>query len=158
MKKSPALTILLAALAMPLGGCAVSIGETTEIVRPAPATPSTLTIRFQGIETPKGQVMLSLFDNQTAHDGNGAPVRVAAAPVAGTSASVQFDGLAPGDYAIKAFHDVDGDGKMGTNPFGMPLEPFAFSNDAKAEGGPAKWDAARFAVAPGTNTVIISIK
>lgn len=152
------LAVIAAAAALPLGGCAVSIGDTAEIARaPAPAAAS-LTIRFLGIETPKGQIMLSMFDTQSAHDQNGAPMRVAAATVAGTTAVVQFEGLAPGDYAIKAFHDVDGDGKMGTNPFGMPLEPFAFSNDAKVEGGPAKWDAARFPVAVGANTITITIK
>lgn len=152
------LSALLVALTLPLGGCAVSIGETTEIVRtPVPAA-ATLTVRFEGIEAPSGQIMLSLFDSQNAHDQNGAPARVAAVDVNGKTAVVQFEGIAPGDYAIKAFHDVDGNGQMATNPFGMPLEPFAFSNNAKAEGGPAKWDAARFPVAAGANTVTISIK
>jgi uncharacterized protein (DUF2141 family) len=150
--------VFTAVAALPLGGCAVSIGDTAEIARaPAPVAAS-LTIRFQGIEAPTGQIMLSMFDSQSAHDENGAPVRVAAVPVAGGSAVVQFEGLVPGDYAVKAFHDVDGDGKMGTNPFGMPLEPFAFSNDAKAEAGPAKWAAARFPVVAGANTIAITIK
>lgn len=158
MNNRLATIVLAAAAALPLGGCAVNIGKTTEIARaPAPMEPS-LTIRFQGIETPTGQIMLSMFDSQRAHDQNGAPVRVAAVPVAGASAVVQFEGLVPGDYAVKAFHDVDGDGRMGTNPFGMPLEPFAFSNDAKAEAGPAKWAAARFPVVAGANTIAITIK
>lgn len=153
------LAAIIAAATLPLGSCAVSIGDTAEIARAAaPAAAATLTIRFVGIEAPTGQIMLSLFDSQAAHDQNGAPVRAAAVPVAGASAVVQFEGLAPGGYAVKAFHDVDGDGKMGTNPFGMPIEPFAFSNDAKADGGPAKWEAARFAVAAGVNTAAITIK
>jgi uncharacterized protein (DUF2141 family) len=152
------LSALLVALALPLGGCAVSIGETTEIVRaPVPAA-ATLTIRFEGIEAPSGQIMLSMFDSQIAHDQNGAPARVAAVDVDGKTAVVHFEGIAPGDYAIKAFHDVDGDGQMATIPFGMPLEPFAFSNNAKADGGPAKWDDARFPASVGANTVSIAIK
>jgi uncharacterized protein (DUF2141 family) len=152
------MSALAVALALPLGGCHVSVGETTEIIRaPMPAAAS-LTVRFEGIETPTGQIMMSMFDSQTAHDQNGDPVRVAAVDVSGTTAIIQFEGIAPGAYAIKAFHDVDGDGAMATNPFGMPLEPFAFSNNAKAEGGPAKWDAARFTVAAGANTVAIAIK
>ena len=57
-----------------------------------------------------------------------------------------LEGLAPGEYAVKLYHDVNGDGEMNTNPFGMPIEPFAFSNDAKGRFGPAKWDAAKFTV------------
>ena len=54
--------------------------------------------------------------------------------------------LTPGEYGIKLYHDVNGDGEMNTNPFGMPIEPFAFSNNAKGRFGPARWDAARFEV------------
>lgn len=151
--------LLAAAAALPLGGCAISINDpgapSPSVARAAAAT---LMIRFEGIETPNGQIMLSVFDNAAAHDGNGAPVRVAAIPVDGTTAVASFEGLAPGDYAVKAFHDIDGDGKMGTNPFGMPLEPYAFSNNAKAQGGPPRWEAARFSVAAGANTIRITIK
>lgn len=151
--------LLLAAAALPLGGCAISINDPGA---PSPsiagAAAATLMIRFEGIETPNGQIMLSVFDNAAAHDGNGAPVRVAAVPVDGLTAIASFEGLAPGDYAVKAFHDIDGDGKMGTNPFGMPTEPYAFSNNAKAQGAPPRWDAARFPVAAGANTIRITIK
>lgn len=151
--------LLIAAAALPLGGCANSINApAAPVPSVARAGAATLAIRFEGIETPRGQIMLSVFDNAAAHDRNGAPVRVAAVPVEGTTALASFDGLAPGDYAVKAFHDINGDGKMGTNPFGMPLEPYAFSNNAKAQGGPARWDAARFPVADGANTISITIK
>lgn len=152
-------TLLILACAVPLGGCAISIGDTAPAPRAAaPESSASLVVRFQGIETPTGQIMLSVFDSEAAHDQGGKPVRVAAVPIEGTGATANFEGLAPGNYAIKAFHDVDGDEQMGTNPFGMPLEPFAFSNDAKAEGGPAKWAASRFPVAAGANTITIRIK
>ena len=76
----------------------------------------------------------------------------------GTTADASFPGLAPGRYAIKAFHDVDGDGKMATNPFGMPTEPYAFSNDAVGNAGPAKWAAASFDVDAKALTHTITIK
>ena len=40
------------------------------------------------------------------------------------------DGLPDGDYAVRAFHDLNGDGKMNTNPFGMPVEPDEYSQNA----------------------------
>lgn len=152
-------TPLILAAALPLGGCAVSIGDRgSPASAAAPARAASLTIRFEGIETPAGQIMLSVFDNAAAHDQNGAPVRVAAVPVEGTTAVARFEGLKPGDHAVKSFHDIDGDGKMGSNPFGMPFEPFAFSNNAKAQGGPPPWEAARFPVAAGANAIRITIK
>lgn len=125
---------------------------------PALAADATLTVRFQEIQAAKGQVMLSLFDSEAAHDAGGRPVRVAAIKVEGDHAIATFEGLAPGKYAVKSFHDVNGDGKMNVNPFGMPVEPFAFSNNAKAMAGPAKWAATNFEVAAGATEIRINIK
>jgi uncharacterized protein (DUF2141 family) len=124
----------------------------------APSSQAILTVTFEQIEIPEGQILLSLYDNEAAHDANGKPVRGAMAKVEGQTVSVRFEGLAPGRYAIKAFHDVDGDGKMKTNPFGMPLEPFAFSNNAKPVGGPARWEAASFDVPVGASETRIAIQ
>jgi uncharacterized protein (DUF2141 family) len=45
---------------------------------------------------------------------------------------------------------VDGDGRMGTNPFGMPTEPYAASNNARGEMGPPAWSDAAFEVSGET--------
>ncbi len=119
------------------------------------AGPATLTVTFKVTDAPTGQIMLSLYDNEAAHDGGGKPVAQAAVPVANGQAVATFAGLPPGRYAIKAFHDIDGDGKMGMTPFGMPTEPFAFSNNAPAMAGPAPWSASSFAVdGPAAATAI----
>lgn len=105
-----------------------------------------LTVAFKDIQTPSGVMMIALFDSQDSYDKGGKPVHAARVPVTSAVAETKVAGLKPGRYAIKAFHDVDGDGKMGTNPFGIPLEPFAFSNNAKGSMGPASWAAASFDV------------
>ena len=56
-----------------------------------------------------------------------------------------------------ATHWFDGDGEMNTNPFGMPVEPYAFSNNAVGNMGPARWSAAHFAVS-GETAQTISIR
>lgn len=153
------LTMFLAAACLPLGGCVVSIGDTGEVSRAAaPQAATSLTVVFEGIETPTGTIMMSLFNSEAAHDGGGEPLRVSMAAIEGTTATAVFEGLAPGEYAVKSFHDIDGDMEMGTNPFGLPTEPFAFSNNAPARGGPPLWAATRFAVAPGANRISITIK
>ena len=104
-----------------------------------------ITFTFQ-VGQPTGAVMVALFDSEAAYDGEGGPVRVARLEVSGGTVEAVFEGLPAGDYAMKAFHDVDGDGEMDTNPFGMPTEPFAFSNNAVGNMGPAGWDRAHFVV------------
>ena len=122
-----------------------------------PAAASSLTLSFTDIDAPKGRIMLALFDSAAGYDG-GKVVRGMAVEVSGATASTEIAGLAPGQYAVKLFHDVNGNGKMDTNPFGMPTEPFAFSNNAKGNMGEASWDAAMFEVKPGSNTHSISFK
>lgn len=124
---------------------------------PALAADATLTVAFKDIKTPKGAILAVLFDKEAAYKGQGAPVRSMMIPVTGDKAQTELKGLPPGRYAITAFHDVDGDGKMKTNPFGVPLEPFAFSNGAQAQMGPPPWEAAAFDVAAGASTQTLSI-
>ena len=117
---------------------------------------ASLTLTFTGIKSPTGAVMVGLYDSQAAYEG-GKAVRQVMIMVDGDTATKTLEGLPPGTYAIKSFHDVDGDGKMGANPFGMPTEPYAFSNDAKGSMGPAKWGAAAFEVKAGDNAQTITI-
>jgi uncharacterized protein (DUF2141 family) len=116
-----------------------------------------LTVTFQGMKAKTGAVMLSLVGSEDAYSDKAPAAGQAIVPVSGETASTTFKGLAPGRYAIKAFHDVNGDGKMGANPFGMPTEPFAFSNNAHGSMGPAKWADAAFEVKAGANTQTIDI-
>ena len=53
-----------------------------------------------------------------------------------------------------AAHWFDGDGEMDANPFGMPTEPYGFSNNAVGNMGPASWDRARFTVSGATAQTI----
>lgn len=112
-----------------------------------PALADELTVNVD-VGATTGDVMVAVFDSQAAYDA-GRPMRAVRIDVAGGARAATVD-LPAGDYAIKAFHDVDGDGLMNKNPFGMPTEPYAFSNNAKGNMGPAPWGEARFAVAGAT--------
>ena len=112
----------------------------------APAFAADLTVAFP-TAAPQGKIMVAVFDTAETYGGHGQPAKVAMLDAAGGETRVTFDGLPDGDYAVRAFHDLNGDGKMNTNPFGMPTEPYAFSNNAVGNMGPAGWDRAKFAAA-----------
>jgi uncharacterized protein (DUF2141 family) len=116
-----------------------------------------LTITFQGITQPTGEIRGQLFASEAGWRGKEQAVAAFILPVSGATAATTVSGLKPGTYAVKSFHDVDGDGKMGANPFGMPTEPFAFSNDAKGAFGPADWADAAFEVGAGQTAHAITI-
>lgn len=55
-----------------------------------------------------------------------------------------FEGLAPGEYAIAAFHDENANGDLDRGLFGIPTEGTGASNDARGVMGPPPYDGARF--------------
>ncbi|MDY6924361.1 MAG: DUF2141 domain-containing protein [Pseudomonadota bacterium] len=102
-----------------------------------------------------GTVMVALFDSEAAYSGGGRPVAQILVDVAAGERTATFEGLPAGDYAARSFHDVNGDGEMNTNPFGLPIEPYAFSNNAVGNMGPASWERARFSVSGATAQTIV---
>ena len=62
---------------------------------------------------------------------------------------VEFHNLPVGVYAISAFLDENENLDLDTSTFGMPREPFGFSNNARNRFGPAHFKDARFQVEPG---------
>jgi uncharacterized protein (DUF2141 family) len=114
----------------------------------ASAQTSGLSVTVTDIRNPQGRMMIAVFD-QAGYEADGAAVANAAVDVAGDTVSATFPDLKPGAYGIKMFHDVNGDGKMNANPFGIPTEPYAFSNNAKGSMGPARWKDAAFDLPAG---------
>jgi len=122
----------------------------------APAFAADLTVAFPAA-APQGKIMVALFNSEANYGGEGQPARYAVVEIAEGQNSIVFDNLPDGDYAVRAFHDLNSDGKMNTNPFGMPIEPYAFSNNAVGMMGPATWDKAKF-TASGTTVQSIDLK
>lgn len=114
-----------------------------------------LTVQLAGLES-QGAVMIQLFASEAGYTG-GQAADARRVVVDAATEEARFEGLAPGQYAIRLFHDVNGDGQFNTNPFGIPLEPFAFSNNASGSFGPASWSQAVFALSAGENTHAIAV-
>jgi uncharacterized protein (DUF2141 family) len=71
---------------------------------------------------------------------------------------VTFTAVKPGRYAVRAFLDLNGDGKLNRNPLGMPTEPFGFSNGAVPHGGAPGWDEASFDAPAGAVVQTIALR
>ncbi|WP_340094608.1 DUF2141 domain-containing protein [Nostoc punctiforme] len=117
---------------------------------------SNLLITIQGLKNQRGQVCLSLFAN-----GRGFPsretnaVQARCVKVTSTPLIVKFENLKPGSYAVAAFHDINGDGKLHLNALGIPTEEFGFSQNPQIVAGPPKFqDSAVFVVGSETDIQI----
>lgn len=119
------------------------------------ASASSITVTLEDIKKTQGTISIGVFDQEGYETGEG--LTGAQVVVDEASETVTIEGLEPGFYGIKMYHDVDGNGEMNSNPFGMPTEPYAFSNNAKGRFGPAKWDDAKFEVTADGAVQTISI-
>lgn len=111
-----------------------------------------LRIEIEGVVGSEGKVLVSVFDHAGQFPIAGQAL--AAAIVPPQAPAVVFPGLAPGEYAVAAFHDRNGNGKLDTNIVGLPAEPYGFSNNAAGVMGPPKFDAARVELRQDTRIVI----
>jgi len=117
------------------------------LILSATAQAAELELTVQNIASGEGAVMVAAFS--AAGQWLKTPVAVAR-----QTASTQVDGkltvvlkdLPEGELAISVFHDLNGNGKLDSNAMGIPTEPFAFSNEAKAMFSAPKFEAASFSV------------
>ncbi len=108
-----------------------------------PSEAAGLTVLAEALE-PRGSLVVAVFDSDAAWRARKAPVRRAVIEVTQPAARATFADLPPGRYAIMAYHDRNGDGRLNTLPIGLPTEPYGFSNGARGSFGPPSWRAASF--------------
>ena len=112
-----------------------------------------LKIAVEGVASADGRVMVALFDS--AETFRRKPVRALVAPAVAGTVRIDVKDLAPGDYAFVVYHDANANNQLDMNPVGMPVEDFAFSNNAMGQGGAPGFDAARFTLpATGLATTV----
>ena len=107
----------------------------------------TLTVVVSNINKAEGSVMVAVLAGQEGfEDDSIAPAAALMRPaVSGEMTFIAAD-LAPGDYAIRVMHDVNGNGELDANFIGMPTEPWSMSNNAKGNFGPPTWKDVRFEI------------
>jgi len=109
----------------------------------AGASAATLTVVVEGAQGRQGAVRAAMFRDATGWLKPDAAIRADIAAldsVSGTSVTFVYPDLPAGRYALSVFHDANNDGKLGTNPAGIPVEPYGFSRDARGRFGPPAFD------------------
>lgn len=158
MQNPPSVIIYRIATKLPvllLAACLVFIIVTT----PAIACAETLVVKVTGFTGAAGNLHVMVWK-----DAAGFPTETEKAvarkvvPVTGPRVEVTFKGLARGDYAVAAFQDLNGNGKLDRSLLGWPTEPVGASNGATGIVGPPKFEEAAFALKQATQTIQLTLK
>ena len=112
---------------------------------PTPALAAQLDIELTGIENDYGMVRVAVCTPATFTTKH-CPFN-GAAPAKGGSVVVSVPDIPPGRYAVQAYHDEDGNGRLRKGLFGLPAEAIGFSRDARVRLGTPSFDEAAIDVA-----------
>jgi len=127
-------------------------------ISPACAAPlASLTVRVEKVSPRGGDVRLALYDAQD-YAGDQDPLTDKVVPAHPGETVVTLENLKPGIYALKLFQDFNRNGQFDMNWIGLPLEKFGFSNDAHPTFSEPSFDAAKFELRPGANTITIHLQ
>lgn len=113
----------------------------------------TITVTIDGLRNENGYVAVALHNGDTEFPGGEGFMNEYVEAKKG-SIEVTFKKVPAGEYAIAILHDENGDEEMSFNEYGMPLEGFGFSNEAKAETGPPTFGDASFDVSEDSDQYI----
>ena len=105
-----------------------------------------------------GKLMVALLQSASDFEQDGDAFRRARISPRNGKATAIFSDLPYGSYAVKAFHDENGNGILDTNFIGFPTEGFGFSNDAMGRFGPPSFEQAKFEIASERLSIAIHLK
>ncbi len=124
-----------------------------------PVDTSTLNLSIQNIEKATGNIMVAVFEGEDnfLKDDKAIASKIALVEKIG-ALKVSFPNLPHGEYSVAVYHDVNGNQKLDTNLFGVPTEPYGFSNNARSKWGAPKYDVARFQLNQLEQNMVIDVK
>ncbi len=117
-----------------------------------------LIVKFNGMSSNNGKVIIALCNSDANYKDHKSPFIGKSISIDKNTAIVEFEDLPSGEYAIKAFHDEDSNDDLNTNIFGIPVEDYGFSNNARSMFGPPSWQDAKFVLNDDGKVVEIEIK
>ncbi len=106
-----------------------------------------------GVNQSEGKIYVQLFKGESNYKNGKANAATIVTANKG-KATVSFNNIASGEYALRFFHDENDNGKMETNLLGIPTEGYGFSNNAKPNFGPVAYKEIKFIVSADSTKVI----
>jgi uncharacterized protein (DUF2141 family) len=124
----------------------------------AAAPLATLTVKVEKVSPRGGDLRVALYNADNYSRDNADPVVDAVVPAKPGETIVVLKPVKSGIYAIKMFQDANRNGQFDLSWFGLPLEKYGFSNDARPTFSEPPFEATKFELRPGANTITITLQ
>jgi len=131
----------------PVARIFAGLTASTVLLSAAPDEGVEVTVHVEGLRSTKGQVLACLTAQPRAfpHCRDAKQARSRLAVPASTAATIRFDNIEKGTYAIALLHDENSNGRVDMALI-MPKEGFGFSRNPPVRTGPPSFAAASFSV------------
>jgi uncharacterized protein (DUF2141 family) len=124
------------------------------ILSSAAANAADVEVHIHGVASTKGFIMVALCDEAEFLK---TCAREARTPATRGDAGVAFLDVPAGRWAVMAYHDENGNGRLDKNVLGVPTEGTAFSRDAKGHFGPPSFNDAAFSAGAGKTVLDVKL-
>jgi len=149
---------------------------------PVLAQPADLEVEIRGVKPHAGDVHAALFDREAFAVDTEIRAMISAAgeisagvftgddqfprpPIDRITVSssarmlrLTFRGVEPGEYAVGAYQDVNGNGRLDATVTRNPTEPRGLSNNPRPKERGPSWDESKFTVLPGGANIVIELR
>ncbi len=123
-----------------------------------PEKKGTLVVEITGLKNAKGTIQLGIYNKANGFASERNVYLGKVVDVNSKTVIIKLPNLPYGDYAIAAYHDENGNGKLDKNFFGVPTELYGFSNNARGLTSAPDFKDAKFVVNSNTNKVSFTLK
>ncbi len=119
----------------------------------------TLTVRISNVKNAKGEIAVALYNSsETFLTKKGQAYLKRNAVNTTGAATIQFDNLPHGTYAIAIYHDINGNRELDKNMLGIPSEPYGFSNNIVPTFRVPTFDETKFSFRESSRTLTIGLQ
>ena len=122
---------------------------------PAAAAAATLEIVVRAVHDDRGQVRIGVCRRDEFLSETCAHHAVVAASAGEVRASIAD--VPPGTYAVAAYQDIDGSGRLRRTFFGMPQEDLGFSRDPVLRFGPPSFQQSAIVITGADCRVVLTL-
>ncbi len=108
----------------------------------------------------RGCIRLAIFDcpRAFAHDESHFGEVLELSGVVASNLRLQLPPLAAGTYVIAVYHDLNNNGRLDRNVFGIPTEPYGFSKEPTNKWQKPSWEDIATPITPSTKHLSIVLK
>ena len=117
-----------------------------------------LMIIVDGFKNDKGFAKIALSNSSESYKNDAKAFMSKKVQIINSKAMVSLKDVPFGEYAIKVYHDENGNGQLDKSIFGKPIEAYGFSNNATAMFGRPDFKKAAFILDKAEMTITIHVE